>query len=733
MLSALILLAATQSSDYRTRYPLPSEGSLDGWGVNIHFTAPAPGEVVKIRAAGFKWVRMDFIWNSIEREKGRYDFAAYHRLLDALDKEKMRPIFILDYGNDLYQQGSPRSPEAIAGFVRFVKASVREFGGRGIVWEMWNEPNITFWKPRPNAQEYITLADATGKALRETAPEEWFVGPATSTFDWAFLQKCFEAGLLRYWDAVTVHPYRQEEPETAIEDWYRLRRMIDAAAPPQKKIEMISGEWGYSDAWGGMNRQKQGAFVPRQYLTNLISGVGLSIYYDWKDDGPEPKDPEHHFGTTTQDTTPKPSYLAAQTLTRQLEGYSYRFRMDDGDPRHYTLVFTKGDDVRFVVWTAGAPGRTQLPLDGAESPEAWWQDRREKVLDSNAILAAEPKVVTVAGETPTLRKISRVAPIPQEVVMDRVSPIHSKGAINAKVAMEGGELFSRYSEQPTFATYTIDLSSDHGTVKVVQRVRVIPSQPLFVDPVPAFGNEPARAVLRNPSGKPLSAELKVGAMPPIPVQLQEGQHEVEIRLPFGTKNPFGSPMSLVIGSARHDLPGRLATKLAEPKPGETIGQAGFEVVAEGDEKVRATVSGSVVPAARGLNASAARMRYDFAPGWRYVCLKPTGRGSDPLPGKPEAFSLYVHGDGSGDLLRMRFQDATGQTFQPDAGPIDWKGWRWIRFRLDGKSTGRWGGANDGVVHYPIHIETAALVDSAGGRGGTGDVQFAGFTVIGGRW
>ena len=163
--------------NYRYFYPLPSGGNMKGWGVNIHFTHPQPHELDKIAAAGFRWVRMDFSWSDIERVKGQYDFSDYDRLMSALKRDHLRPIFILDYGNDLYQKGSPTSPEAIQGFVQFVQAAILHFRDQGIVWEMWNEPNIGFWKPHPDVQQYIRLATAVGKTIRKVAPEEWFIGP----------------------------------------------------------------------------------------------------------------------------------------------------------------------------------------------------------------------------------------------------------------------------------------------------------------------------------------------------------------------------------------------------------------------------------------------------------------------------------------------------------------------------------------------------------------------------
>lgn len=67
-----------------------------GWGVNIHFTDPKPGEIKLIAAAGFRWVRMDFKWDVTERERDRYDFAAYDILVKELDQFKIRALFILD-------------------------------------------------------------------------------------------------------------------------------------------------------------------------------------------------------------------------------------------------------------------------------------------------------------------------------------------------------------------------------------------------------------------------------------------------------------------------------------------------------------------------------------------------------------------------------------------------------------------------------------------------------------
>ena len=352
---------------------LPGPVVPEGLGVNIHFTDPRPGEMEMLAAAGFRWIRMDFAWEGTEREKGKYDFGAYDRLMATLDKHRIRAMFILDYANRNYDRGqSPSSEDGRQAMARWAAAAARHFRGRGIVWEMYNEPNIFFWKPKPDVNQYAKLALAVGLAIRAAEPGETYIGPATSTIDFSFLEKCFQAGLLEYWSAVSVHPYRQEGPETAAAEYARLRQLIDRYAPQGKKIPIISGEWGYSSAWNKHDETRQGKMLSRQWLVNLAHDVPLSIWYDWHDDGQDAKEPEHHFGAVhfAFDAArqpvyePKPSYLAAKTLTTSLRGFRFEKRLPQSSDNDYVYLFTKGKRQQLVVWTTSAKEhRARIAMD----------------------------------------------------------------------------------------------------------------------------------------------------------------------------------------------------------------------------------------------------------------------------------------------------------------------------------------------------------------------------------
>jgi len=234
-----------------------------------------------------------------------------------------------------------------------------------VLWEIWNEPNIHFWAPKPDAAQYTTLALATAKAIREADPQATIIGPASAGFPWEFLESVFKSGVLEYLDAVSVHPYRnpQHPPETAAPDYQKLRGLIERYAAPTKqgRLPILSGEWGYSTYTKGVGLETQAAYAARQQLSNLLNGVPLSIWYDWKNDGPDPNENEHNFGTVLPDLTPKPAYVAIKTLTRELSGYRIARRLALPGDKDYALLCTnRAGEQKLAAWTLGEPHAISL-------------------------------------------------------------------------------------------------------------------------------------------------------------------------------------------------------------------------------------------------------------------------------------------------------------------------------------------------------------------------------------
>ena len=785
-LAAGAAIAAALGSGYRAQFPLPGPVVSDGWGVNIHFTDPGPGEIDRIADAGLKWIRMDLAWSSVERKRGVYDFAAYDRLMAALAKRKMRAILILDYGNDLYENGAPTTPSARAAFAAFAVAAVRRYQGKGVLWETWNEPNGGFWQPRADLAQYTALAKQVAAAIRKACPQEWLVGPACAGFDWPWLQGCLDAGLANDWDAVTVHPYRGEAPDTVSGDWARLREMVRAAHPTHP-VALISGEWGYSTPDRGLSEEVQAAYAVRQYLCDLASGVDLSIWYDWRDDGTSPSDPEHHFGLRAHDGTAKPAYSAVKALARRLAGYAFYKRLDEGAGVE-ALEFKKGSKDAIAAWRVGGSGPVALPGVG-----------------SAVLLGEAPAVVSAMAKTAADRLALDWAPLPFSASIHGVSDaaalvlrglrsipasvLAQKGTVDISDTSNGeglrlsihtsadlssirpGSPFAKRIE--AFATSlpaTHDYSDVARTLRfsvtvgggpaVSQSVLLLPTRRMRFTIEP-FARDEVTVEIANPTGRAFIGMLALHPLPDpkggeddlpeearAPVRFKDGQTSGAFLLrdvpPEAQRNGFY--LNLYSATKLHpdaeasddvltDVMGigpviARACPFLEGLSSGPLAGGPVSVGLDGDSKVAASVEANVTEAPGGLplGGRALELKYSFSPGWRFWSVNVDGKDAPVLESGTGMFGFYLYGDGSGNVLRIRYEDVTGQVFQPTYGPVDWKGWRFVQIPVDGKAF-HWGGAKDGKPHYPLRIMNPVLLDSSGKAGTSGTVWATKFTLL----
>jgi hypothetical protein len=221
--------------------------------------------------------------------------------------------------------------------------------------------------------DYCKLVEETAPRIKKADPSGLVVAGATSTIPFNWLQQCFEKGLLEWIDVLSVHPYRPQPPETVIKDYARLRELITRYAPKgnsalreHKNIPIISGEWGYSNInWDKthLSNEQQAQYLAREFLINLYQGIPVSIWYDWKNDGTNPNEREHNFGTVTYDLKPKAAYLAAKTLTSALKGYRIEKRLDLANEKDFAFKLTKNENQAIAFWTMGEEHDITLPID----------------------------------------------------------------------------------------------------------------------------------------------------------------------------------------------------------------------------------------------------------------------------------------------------------------------------------------------------------------------------------
>ncbi len=637
----------------------------DGFGICIHFTHPMAGEMEMLAEAGFKLTRNDLKWDATERKKGEYDFKNYEFLMSELEKHNMSAYFILDYGNTLYEKqwNGVVTEEGRKAYAKWAATVVDHFKGRGIIWEIWNEPNIkSFWVNDINVHQYIDMALEAVKAIRAKTPNEIIIGPAVSQVPLDFLEECFKAGLLNYWDAVSIHPYRRSGPENVIISYTPLKILIERYTPKDKTIPIISGEWGYSSVWGNFNATIQGKYMPRQLLTNVMNNIPVSMWYDWHDDGTDPKDSEAHFGIVEHEYhagknpvyTPKDAFISVKTLSSVLKGYHYVKRIATNNVDDFVLMFSDSKTVRLAVWTiSGKEHQIEIPSDKCDFEIINYKgDKREStsakdgsltitINDSpNYIIAKGPNHALESSTTNLFKAI--VMPINAKTIPVRINSLYGD-AVN-------------------------------GTVKLTH--------------------------VKGIETKVIETNFQI-----------KNEMVIEFQLKSKADNDFTIGLQI-------ESQGNVQTFEAHKFHFLDYGFiADCSIAPYGDSKVKSDQSLSVHPAPEPLfdsDYTVLKIDYHFyGKGWKFLNVYPNKYENRKVSDQPKAFGVWIFGDNQKVTLGMRIVDSAHQTFQlhPESNPqIDWEGWRYVMFNIT-EANNHWGGANDGIVHYPIEWDAFLLLDN----------------------
>ena len=366
----LLVSAETFHADAAAQAEPPPPESVElapRLGVNIHLLQDDHA-LDLAHAAGFGFVRMDMLWADVER-RGRYRFFPYDRLLRALEARGMGVLWILDYGHPDHGGSTPRMPQDVAAFGRFAEAAAAHFKGRNVRYEIWNEPNASqFWKPFPNASEYAILLREAVAAIRRADPSAKVSSGGLSRFDTAFLARAVDPSLAAGLTAIGVHPYPKTVPETIAPELETLRDW--AARSLGQHIEIWDTEWGYSSANAPEEapsnghteegRRRQASLSVREILTVWTVGLPLAVWYDLRDDGTDPANPEHNYGLLDSSGNEKPAIKAIRTLMSVVSGRKYAGMILETPEGIHAMRMDGATDTILIVWTDQPDGRRKI-------------------------------------------------------------------------------------------------------------------------------------------------------------------------------------------------------------------------------------------------------------------------------------------------------------------------------------------------------------------------------------
>lgn len=389
--------------------------------------------MVGMAKSGFTIHRSTVAWNDNEPSPGTYNWSLQDALMRENERCGLRPLMMLAYGHPKYDASSGPSQtckvysvltqEGRDGFAAWARQVARRYKGKQVIYELWNEPNITIFWPKPDPDAYMALVEAAAPAIRAEDPTALICGGAMSPkdmgdqFDLPFITRCVEKGLLKHVDAISWHPYNLDRPERVREQFTALRGLVDRNAPTGRRIDLFVSEVGYHIPDSPEGYLKQGGhFVPRLLLSNLSLGVPTVLYQvtpgsDIHNLVDRPRGALDCPGTwlypKKQAWGYKPGVAAVRVMSEALRGFSFAKRLEIGDPKDdFVFELQNGKRRALALWTAADKERelvlpipagvgTLVSYEGVVPPpdtKDYTQEQRRKMGEFTGVIGQESGV-----------------------------------------------------------------------------------------------------------------------------------------------------------------------------------------------------------------------------------------------------------------------------------------------------------------------------------------------------
>ncbi|HET9818851.1 MAG TPA: glycosyl hydrolase family 39 [Rhodanobacteraceae bacterium] len=307
------------------------------------------------QATGFTYVRFHGIFDRdvglVNRDangKISYNFSYIDQIYDGLLAHGVKPFIELgfmppDLSSDpsrlhsFWYHPNVAPPKSYAEWDAMIRAFAKHLIDRygidevaGWYFEVWNEPNIDFWRGEPKQATYFKLYDHTVRALKSVSPRLRVGGPATAQAAWipAFLAHVHEEGVPI--DFVSSHVYGDDTAENVFHTDERIPRkdMVCRAvakvhdeilASPYPKLPLVFSE--YNASYANLPNVTDTVFMG-PWIANMIHAcagkVAMMSYWTFSDVFEEQgivRTPFYGgFGLIAEDRIDKPSFNAFAML-----------------------------------------------------------------------------------------------------------------------------------------------------------------------------------------------------------------------------------------------------------------------------------------------------------------------------------------------------------------------------------------------------------------------------------
>lgn len=362
---------------------------------------------------GLKWIRIGYHddpvnWHWVEQEKGQLrldpeaDAALTHAAAQGIDI-----VLALGFGNRLYSNPDPArrlpqlwewyyenprpptTPEALAGWARYVRFMCRRLRGRVKVFEVWNEWNIPiYWGEKESLANYLAVARVAIPIIRRECPEAKvmlgsYAGFAHGCAAWSPAEweaqatgKSLFLGAIRALakdvDLIGWHPFYQTDPEEEAVRHYRAN--VEALLRWARRQGFRGEGWCTEYNWGAgyplpakphwwgncaCSELGKAKYVARLSVLHTVLNAGSFFCEVWGNAG-YPLDlslMRRSFGADPiAPLQPQAAYYAMRNLATALDGLRpARFAVDlaGAPPEVEVCTFARRGEKVVALWRTG--------------------------------------------------------------------------------------------------------------------------------------------------------------------------------------------------------------------------------------------------------------------------------------------------------------------------------------------------------------------------------------------
>ncbi len=380
--------------------------------------------------ARMKWIRVNLRWDEVEPTKGSYNWDIYDDRLAKVAEAGLTPIVYIWKNPTSWAATTDCGPlydnQYLADFLSAAVSRYKDSPYNVKYWEIYNEPDN--WRETgtigcmgSDIPEYVSLLTVAHDTVKALDPEAQILlgGLAmVGSVNLDFLDQVMEEGGGDYFDIVSFHFYAEQinEGYTCFDPpQCTTKGLLGKAAiirdtlvqhgydKPLILTETAKRCFPVDSPCSAADLETQADYVPILNVRGMSTDLESIIWFTLEWPG------FYHSALLDQSGTPKPAYLAYETLTEELAGARYLRQMDSIETGHADIeghVFSLrgGTTKKVVLWTSEQTRLMGFPVTYLPSGQLRVVDKygTERILtDGSDDTGIEDGLVTVAiGPSP---------------------------------------------------------------------------------------------------------------------------------------------------------------------------------------------------------------------------------------------------------------------------------------------------------------------------------------------